>query len=128
MAAVMRLTRTSMIDVLAQDFVRTARAKGASWFGVIFRHALRNAFTPVLIGIGTSFGYLLTGSFIVETAFMIPGLGYRAIEAIQQRDYPIIQATTILFAAAFIMVNLLVDLLQARIDPRVRLSQKGMAA
>jgi peptide/nickel transport system permease protein len=128
MAAIMRLTRTSMSDVLSQDFIRTARAKGVSRLGVIFRHALRNAFTPVLIGIGTSFGYLLTGSFIVETAFSIPGLGFRAIEAIQKRDYPMIQGTTVLFATTFILVNLAVDLIQARIDPRVRLGREGEAA
>ncbi|GMV36953.1 MAG: glutathione ABC transporter permease [Fimbriimonadales bacterium] len=120
MAAVMRLTRTAMIDALSGDFIRTARAKGVSRWGVIFRHALPNALTPTLIVIGTSFGYLLTGSFIVETAFAIPGLGYRAIQAIQQRDYPMIQATTVLFAAAFVIVNLLVDIVQARVDPRVR--------
>jgi peptide/nickel transport system permease protein len=125
LAAIMRLTRSSMIGVLSQDFIRTARAKGVSWTGVVVRHALRNAATPVIIGIGSSFGYLLTGSFITETVFAIPGLGKRAIEAIYQRDYPVIQATTILFAAAFILVNLAVDLVQARIDPRVRLNRDG---
>jgi len=123
MASVMRLTRTSMTEALAQDYIRTARSKGVSRTGVILRHALRNALTPILLGVGSSFGYLLTGSFIVETAFAIPGLGYRAIEAILQRDYPVIQATTVLFATAFILVNLIVDLLQLRIDPRIRLEK-----
>lgn len=124
-AIVMRLSRTAMTDALNQDYIRTARAKGVSWVGVVFRHALRNALTPILIGIGSSFGYLLTGSFIVETSFAIPGLGYRAIEAIQQRDYPVIQATTVLFAVSFVLVNLLVDLLQLRLDPRVRLGSRA---
>ena len=119
-ASVARFTRTSMLEVLQQDYIRTARAKGVSEHLVILKHALPNALLPVVTVIGNAFGYLLTGSFIVETVFAVPGVGYRSIEAIMRRDYPVIQATTLLFAFLFIVVNLMVDILYTRLDPRVR--------
>ncbi|MCL6474695.1 MAG: ABC transporter permease [Firmicutes bacterium] len=120
-ASIARFTRTSMLEVLQQDYIRTARAKGVPEPFVIFKHALPNALLPVVTVIGNAFGYLLTGSFIVETVFAVPGVGYKSIEAILRRDYPVIQATTLLFAFLFIAVNLLVDILYTRLDPRVRL-------
>lgn len=119
-ASVARFTRTSMLEVLQQDYIRTARAKGVPEPLVILRHALPNALLPVVTVIGNAFGYLLTGSFVVETVFAVPGVGYRSVEAILRRDYPVIQATTLLFAFLFIVVNLAVDLLYTRLDPRVR--------
>lgn len=123
MATLTRLTRSSMIDTLGQEFIRLAVAKGVPRWGVVVKHALRNAILPVLTAIGTSFGFLLTGSFIVETAFAVPGIGRLAIEAIQKRDVPTIQATTIVAGVLFILVNLLVDLVQPVLDPRIRESQ-----
>lgn len=119
-ASIARFTRTSMLEVLQQDYIRTARAKGVPERAVILRHALPNALLPVVTVIGNAFGYLLTGSFIVETVFAVPGVGYKSIEAILRRDYPVIQATTLLFAFLFIVVNLVVDILYTRLDPRVR--------
>ncbi len=119
-ASVARFTRTSMLEVLQQDYIRTARAKGVPERAVILRHALPNALLPVVTVIGNAFGYLLTGSFIVETVFAVPGVGYKSVEAILRRDYPVIQATTLLFAFLFIVVNLVVDILYTRLDPRVR--------
>jgi len=119
-ASIARFTRTSMLEVLQQDYIRTARAKGVPERAVILKHALPNALLPVVTVIGNAFGYLLTGSFIVETVFAVPGVGYKSIEAILRRDYPVIQATTLLFAFLFIVVNLFVDILYTRLDPRVR--------
>ncbi len=123
MAMLTRLTRASMIDTLNQEFIRLAVAKGVPSGRLYFKHGLRNAILPVLTGIGTSFGYLLTGSFIVETAFLIPGMGHEAINAIQKGDTPVIMACVIVTGAMFITVNLLVDLAQQLIDPRIRESQ-----
>jgi peptide/nickel transport system permease protein len=121
-ALIARLTRSQMVEVLRQDYIRTAYAKGLTRSQVIFRHALRNALLPVLTIIGTAFGYLLTGSFVVETIFAVPGLGQQSIESIFRRDYPVIQATVLLAAAGFVVVNLCVDLLYGALDPRVRKS------
>jgi peptide/nickel transport system permease protein len=123
MATLTRLTRASMIDTLGQEFIRLAIAKGVPRFQIYTRHALRNAILPVVTAVGTSFGFLLTGSFIVETAFTLPGIGRLAIESIQRRDVPTIQATTLVAGFLFIVVNLLVDLLQPILDPRIRESQ-----
>lgn len=123
MATLTRLTRASMIDTLGQEFIRLAIAKGVPRFQICTRHALRNAILPVVTAVGTSFGFLLTGSFIVETAFTLPGIGRLAIESIQRRDVPTIQATTLVAGFLFIVVNLLVDLLQPILDPRIRESQ-----
>lgn len=121
-ALIARMTRTSMLETLKQDFVRTARAKGLSPARVLFVHALKNAFMPVLTSAGVSFGYLLSGSFVVETIFAIPGVGYASIESMTTRDYSLIQGTTILLATIFVVVNLAIDLLYAGLDPRMRAS------
>jgi peptide/nickel transport system permease protein len=122
-ALLTRLTRASMVDTLQQEFIRTAVAKGVPYRRLIFKHALRNAILPVITAIGTSFGFLLTGSFVVETAFTIPGLGSTTIEAIQRGDMPVIQACVLLTGALFIGLNLLVDLLLPLLDPRIREAQ-----
>jgi peptide/nickel transport system permease protein len=112
-----------VIDTLQQEFVRLAVAKGVPPFRLIFKHVLRNALLPVVTAIGTSFGFLLTGSFIIERAFVIPGLGSEAIEAIQRRDTPVIQATVLIAGALFILINLLVDVILPILDPRIREAQ-----
>ncbi|MCH8274088.1 MAG: ABC transporter permease [Armatimonadetes bacterium] len=119
-AVITRLTRASMIDTLSQDFIRTAYAKGVPFWRTIIVHALRNSLVPIMTAVGTSLGFLLTGSFIIETAFLIPGLGSASIDAIRKADYPVIQATVLIFAVLFIAVNLLVDLLLPLIDPRIK--------
>ena len=123
MALLTRLTRASMLETLNQEFIRTAVAKGVPSFRLIVRHALRNAILPVITAIGTSFGFLLTGSFVVERFFVLPGIGSRTIEAIQQGDMPVIQACVLLTGAMFIGLNLIVDLLLPILDPRIRESQ-----
>lgn len=123
MALLTRLTRASMIDTFQQEFIRTAIAKGVPRGRLIFRHALRNAILPVVTAIGTSFGALLTGSFVVETAFSLPGLGRLAIEAILAADLPTIQGTVLIGGALFIVVNLIVDILLPILDPRIREAQ-----
>jgi ABC-type dipeptide/oligopeptide/nickel transport system permease component len=119
-ALMARLMRSSMLDVLRQDYIRTAYAKGLSRARVIRKHAVKNAILPVLTVVGNSFGYLLTGSFVVETIFGIPGVGYESVHSILARDYPVIQAVALLVATIFIAVNLVVDVLYAVVDPRVR--------
>ena len=120
LAIIARMTRSSMLEVLRQDYIRAAYARGLSWPTVVLKHGLRNAILPVLTVIGTSAGYLLTGSFVVETIFGVPGIGKQAIDSIFRRDYPVIQATTLLAAATFLAVNLAVDLLYGLADPRIR--------
>ncbi len=119
-ALIARFMRSSMLDVIRQDYIRTAFAKGLSPARVLLKHAFKNAFLPVLTVIGNTFGFLLTGSFVVETIFNIPGIGYESIQSILRRDYPVIQGVALLVAAIFIAVNLIVDILYAVIDPRVR--------
>lgn len=125
-AMIARLTRAEMVEVLRQDYVRTARAKGLSEWQTITRHALRNALMPVVTVAGTSLGYLLSGSFVVESIFTVPGIGAASVESIFRRDYPVIQGTTLVMAASFVVVNLLVDLLYGWLDPRVQRS-RGLA-
>lgn len=122
-ALLTRLTRASMIDTLQQEFIRTAIAKGVPPLQLIFRHALRNAILPVITAIGTSFGFLLTGSFVVESFFGLPGLGRETIGAMTAGDTPVIQACVLLTAAMFIGVNLIVDLILPLLDPRIREAQ-----
>ena len=124
-ALVARMTRASFLEALGQDYVRTARAKGLGWVSTITRHAGKNAMIPILTVFGTSVGYMLGGSFVVETIFGIPGIGATSIDAIPARDYPMIQAVTLLAAAVFIGVNLLVDLLYGFIDPRLRAAESA---
>jgi len=115
-----RMVRSAMLDVLNEDYIRTANAKGLSQAVVIFRHALRNAFIPTITVIGFSFGLLLGGTWIVETIFYIPGTGQLAISAILKRDFPVIQGVMIFVALIYMLVNLLVDILYGVFDPRVR--------
>jgi oligopeptide transport system permease protein len=121
-AYVARLTRASMIEVMNQDYVRTARAKGLREQIVIFRHILRNALIPVLTLIGPIMAALITGSFIVEQFFAIPGIGRAYVQAVLGRDYPMIMATTLLYALVISLANLAVDLAYAAVDPRIRYS------
>ena len=121
MAQIARVTRAAVIEVLTEDFIRTARAKGLSRLYVLIVHALPNAAIPIVTIIGFGVGGLLGGVVVTETVFNIPGLGQLAASAILQRDYPIIQALTLLFAVVYVLVNLLVDLSYGLFDPRVRL-------
>jgi len=118
-----RLTRASMIETLQQEFIRTAIAKGVPFRQLIFRHALRNAILPVITVIGTSFGFLLTGSFVLETVFTIPGIGQDGIEAILQGDMPRVQGIVMVTGAMFVILNLIVDILMPLLDPRIREAQ-----
>jgi ABC-type dipeptide/oligopeptide/nickel transport system permease component len=119
-AYIARLTRTFMLEVLGQDYIRTARAKGLSERVVIARHALRNILVPLLTSMGIIFGGLLSGTFVVETLFNIPGLGRMAIESVFARDYPVAMAIVMLFTAFFVLINLAVDVAYAIVDPRIR--------
>ncbi len=119
-AVVMRMTRASLIDVLGQDHVRTARAKGLSPMRVVMRHGLANALVPVVTITGVQAGYLLGGSVVIETLFALPGLGRLALQAIERRDYPLLQGAVLLIGLGFIAVNLAVDLLYGYLDPRMR--------
>jgi peptide/nickel transport system permease protein len=118
-ASIMRMTRSSMLEVVRMDYIRTARAKGQSERVVIMYHALKNALIPVITVIGIQFGYLLGGSVITETIFAIPGVGRFSIDAIRQRDFPVVQGSVLFLAFCFSIVNLLVDILYAYIDPRI---------
>jgi ABC-type dipeptide/oligopeptide/nickel transport system permease component len=124
-AMVARMTRASFLETLAQDYIRTARAKGLGWARTVVRHAGKNAALPVLTVLGTSVGYLLGGSFVVEVLFAVPGIGHLSIDAINGRDYPLVQAVVLLAAAVFILVNLAVDVLYGLLDPRLRVGGRG---
>jgi len=116
-----RLVRSSMLDVMREDYVRTALAKGLPMRMVVVRHALRNALIPALTVIGTSVGALLGGAVVTETVFTIPGMGRLVVQSIARRDYPVIQGAVMVIAMTYVIVNLIVDLLYVYIDPRVRL-------
>lgn len=116
-----RLTRTTLLEVLRQDYVRTARAKGLREFAVIYRHALRNAMIPLITVIGLLIGLLVTGSFFIEIIFNIQGIANISVNAVFQRNYPVIQATTILIAIGVVIGNLLADILYSLVDPRIRI-------
>lgn len=120
-AYIMRLMRSSMLDVLGQDYMRTAKAKGLSGKAQLFKHALRNAILPVVTYVGPLLAYTVTGSFIVEKIFTIPGLGGEFIGAIQGRDYTLIMGTTIFLATLVIVMNVVVDIVYKIIDPRIKL-------
>jgi peptide/nickel transport system permease protein len=119
MAIVMRMVRATMLEVLGQDYVRTARAKGVDRSTVVTKHALRNALIPVVTIVGFEIGVLIGGAAIIETIFGLPGVGYVLLQAIFGRDYPVIQAMTLLIAVTFIFANLLVDILYGILDPRI---------
>ncbi len=120
-AYISRLMRSSMLEVLGQDYMRTARAKGLSQFWMLFKHALRNAILPVVTYLGPLLAYTLTGSFVVESIFTIPGIGNEFISSITSRDYTMIMGTTIFLATLVISMNLLVDIAYKIIDPRIKL-------
>jgi peptide/nickel transport system permease protein len=120
LANLSRLVRSAMLDALGQDYIRTARAKGAREGLVVFKHALRNALIPFVTSVGIMTGYLLGGAIVVEQVFAIPGLGRLILGAIAERNYPLIQATILVVTVGFVLVNFLVDLLYVVIDPRVR--------
>ena len=120
-----RLSRSSMLDVINQDYIRTARAKGVSTFKIVFKHSLRNAFIPVLTYLGPLTAGILTGGFVVETVFSIPGLGRYLVQSVLNKDYPIIMATTIFLASLVIIMNLVVDILYKVVDPRIDLTKGG---
>ena len=119
LAELSRLVRSAMLDALSQDYIRTAKAKGASRYLIVYKHALRNALIPFVTAVGISAGYLLGGVIVIEQVFAIPGLGRLVLGAISERNYPLVQATVLVITAAFVIVNFLVDLLYASIDPRV---------
>ena len=120
-AYITRLTKTAMLDALGQDYIRTARAKGVPQKGVIFKHALRNALIPVITYIGPELAYILTGSLVVENIFTIGGLGQQFVLSINNRDYPMIMATTIFLATIMVICNLLSDIAYSIVDPRIKL-------
>ncbi|WP_078592596.1 ABC transporter permease [Evansella clarkii] len=117
--SLMRMTRSSILEILGQDFIRTAQAKGISQKMVLFKHALRNAIIPVLTIIGMQIGYLLGGTIIVEQIFSLPGLGQMVLTGINQRDFPVVQGTILFIATIFVTVNLIVDILYSYLDPRI---------
>jgi ABC-type dipeptide/oligopeptide/nickel transport system permease component len=119
-AVVMRMTRSSMLEVLGQDFIRVARAKGLATRTVLLRHALRNALIPIVTVLGLQMGFLLGGVVITEQIFGLPGLGWTLLNGVYQRDYPVVQGTVMVFAVTFVLVNLFVDLLYTYLDPRIR--------
>ncbi len=119
-AMVMRMTRTCVLDVLAQDYVRTARAKGVAEWWVIGRHALRNALIPVVTLVGLQFGYLLSGTIVIEEIFSLPGMGRLVLRSIAQRDFPLVQGILLLGGATVVLLNLCVDVCYVFLDPRLR--------
>lgn len=121
-AVLARVTRSSLVEVLHQDYIRTALSKGLTWRRVVQRHALRNAFIVVLTIVGLQFGGLMAGSVIVETVFARPGVGSFAVGAIQARDYPVIQGITLVYSLFYVLINLVLDMLYSVIDPRIRIS------
>ncbi|WP_449256132.1 ABC transporter permease [Bosea sp. (in: a-proteobacteria)] len=118
-AFIARITRSSMLDVLGEDFIRTARAKGLAGRVVVVRHALKNALMPILTAIGITFAVLMGGAIAIEIVFNIPGIGRLLVNAVSRRDYPVIQGIVLFMALTFVIVNLLVDVLYSLIDPRV---------
>jgi peptide/nickel transport system permease protein len=125
MAIIARMTRSSMREVMSKDYIRTARAKGLSRGTVIFRHALKNAFLPIVTVIGLNFGLLLGGAVLTETIFSWPGLGRYVVDSLSARDYPAVQGCILFFAVIMVIVNLTVDIFYLYLDPRLRIDGKG---
>jgi peptide/nickel transport system permease protein len=119
-ALIARITRAAMLEVLAQDYIRTARAKGLGQPGILFIHALKNASVPIVTVIGIGIALLIGGAVVTESVFVIPGLGRLTIDAILRRDYPVIQGVVVLFSFVYVLVNLMIDLLYTVLDPRIR--------
>lgn len=122
-ALIARMTRSSMLDVLNSNYIKTARSKGVKEGRITFKHALRNAFIPILTVIGQTFGTLIAGAAVVETVFNIPGIGQLIINSVERRDFAVIQGTILLIAVSYVLINLIIDLLYGVIDPRVRLNK-----
>jgi oligopeptide transport system permease protein len=120
MAYITRLSKTSMLDALSQDYIRTARAKGVSRTKMIFKHALRNSLIPVITYAGPQIAYIITGSMVIETIFTVGGLGSKFVSAINNRDYTLIMATTIFLAVLMVAANVICDLLYKLVDPRIK--------
>jgi peptide/nickel transport system permease protein len=125
MAVIARMTRSSMLEVISKDYIRTARAKGLSQGTVVFKHALKNAFLPIVTVIGLNFGLLLGGAVLTETIFSWPGLGRYVVDSLLARDYPAVQGCLLLFAVIMVIMNLFVDMIYFYIDPRLRVDGKG---
>jgi peptide/nickel transport system permease protein len=121
LAIIARMTRSSLLEVLGLDYIRTARAKGLSQRLVVYKHALRNALIPIVTIVGLETGYLLSGAILTETVFLLPGVGTQLVSAILARDYPVVQGFTVVIAVIFVLVNLVVDISYAYLDPRIRL-------
>ena len=119
MSYITRLTKTSMLDVLGQDYIRTARAKGVKEWIVIFKHALKNALIPVITYLGPAIAYITTGSLVVEQIFAVPGIGRAFVNSITGRDYTLIMGTTIVLSSLIVIMNLISDLLYKVVDPRI---------
>jgi len=119
-ALIARITRATMLEVLAQDYIRTARAKGLGQGGILFIHALKNASVPIVTVIGIGIALLIGGAVVTESVFAIPGLGRLTVDAILRRDYPVIQGVVLLFSFVYVLVNLMIDLLYTVLDPRIR--------
>lgn len=117
---IVRFTRSSMVDVITQDYIRTARAKGLSGYNIIYKHALRNALIPVVTMIGVLVPRLMGGAVITEAVFSLPGMGQLVVEAANGRDYPLVMGVTVVVTLIVVLTNLFVDLLYSRIDPRIR--------
>jgi len=119
-ALIARMTRASMLDVLGEDYIRTARAKGIAEIAVLLRHGLRNAAVPVITVIGSGFALLISGVVVTESVFNLPGIGRLTVDAVLARDYPVIQAMILLTSLIYVAVNLLVDVAYSLLDPRIR--------
>jgi peptide/nickel transport system permease protein len=124
-AVLSRMVRSSMLEVMSEDYMRTARAKGLAPGRILLRHGLRNALLPVITLLGLQLGTLLAGAVVTETVFSWPGIGLLTIESIQSRDYPVVQACVLLISLVYVLVNLLTDLAYAWIDPRIRLGSRN---
>ncbi|MFA1821427.1 ABC transporter permease [Virgibacillus oceani] len=123
-ALIARMTRSSMLEVLNMNYIKSARAKGVKNFGLILKHAFRNALLPILTVVGGTFGTLITGAVVVETVFNIPGIGQLVINSIERRDFAVIQGVVLFITVVYIFLNLIIDILYGMIDPRVRLDRK----
>ena len=115
-----RITRASVLDVLAQDYIRTAQAKGLKERDILTKHALKNAAVPIITIIGIGIGLLISGAVVTETVFAIPGIGRLTVDAILRRDYPVIQGVILIFSAVYVLINLAIDLSYVFFDPRIR--------
>jgi len=123
-ALIARMTRSSMLDVLSANFIKTARAKGVKEFIITMKHSLRNAFIPILTIIGQTFGTLVAGAAVVETVFNIPGIGQLIINSVERRDFEVIQGVVLLIAVSYVTINLVIDLLYGIVDPRLRVGKR----